>query len=82
MDNSLDCRDQVFRFFEPLIGIVDDSAMLVLFDEISVNEPFQWASTVHDVFVCITWNAGEFYMFVDLQGGFLLIGESHFLSTK
>lgn len=51
-------RDEITRVLEPTVWVIDDATVLVLFDFVSVNKPFQWRSTVDDIAMCFCGYTG------------------------
>ena len=57
IDNPLYGGDEVAGVVEPAVGVVDDAAVSVLLNFVTVDEPFQWGSAVDDVPMCFFWDA-------------------------
>ena len=55
MDDAFYRCDEVAGVVEPAVGVVDDAAVFVLLDFVTVDEPFQWGSAVDDVPMCFFW---------------------------
>ena len=58
MDDTLDCGDEVAGVVEPAVWVVDDAAVFVLLDFVTVDEPFEWCPAVNDVPMRFFWYAG------------------------
>ena len=58
MDDALYRCDEVARVIEPAVWIVDDTTILVLFNLVTVDKPFQWGSAIDDIAMCFFWDAG------------------------
>ena len=58
MDDVLYGGDELARVLEPTVWIVGDTAFPILFNFVTVNEPFQWRSAVDNVPMCFLWDAG------------------------
>ncbi len=81
MDNPLDGGYQILRVFEPGVGIVDDAALLVLYDAVTVDEPLQRCFPVDLIAMRGSGNALQAHVLVDAKGGFFVVEETHFLVT-
>ena len=48
IDDPLYRSDEVAGVVEPAVGVVDDTAVFVLLDFVTVDEPFEWCPAVND----------------------------------
>ena len=58
MDDARYGGDEVAGVLEPAVWVVDDAAILVLFNLVTVDEPFEWGSAVDDIAMCFFWDTG------------------------
>ena len=58
MDDALYGGDEVAGVLEPAVWVVEDAAIRVLFNLVTVDEPFEWGSAVDDIPMRFFWDAG------------------------
>ena len=58
MDDAFYRCDEVAGVLEPAVWVVEDAAVRVFLDFVTVDEPFQWGSAVDDIPMRFFWDAG------------------------
>ena len=71
MDYTFYCGDKVAGVLEPAVWVVDDAAVRVFLDFVTVDEPFQRGSAVDDIVMYTFSDTRPMHVLIDNECPFL-----------